>query len=198
MTKNSANKEKVSVRDRLLDAADRLFYQEGVRAVGIDRVLAEANAAKASLYSHFGCKDDLIAAYVKRRADAARESIDAFVEMFPPEERALRVFDFLAEWAVQADFRGCPIRHVVGELSDCKHPARELASRHRTWLIDRFTGWARAAGASDPKRMGGALLLLFDGAVVAAEQEGPARVRDARWAAASLLGLHSIKGKSGR
>lgn len=179
------------VRDRLLDAADRLFYQEGIRAVGIDRVLAEANAAKASLYSHFSCKDDLIAAYIGRRAQAARESIDAFVSSIPPEQRAFRIFDYLADWTGQPDFRGCPIQHVIGELSDCSHPARELATQQRKWLIDRFTSWARAAGATEPKRMGSVLLLLFDGAVVAAELDGPARAREARWAAQSLLEMHS-------
>ena len=56
----------IGVRDRLLAAADRLFYREGVRAVGIDRVLAEADAAKASLYQHFGCKDQLVASYLER------------------------------------------------------------------------------------------------------------------------------------
>src|SRR5207302_1048976 len=66
-----AKASEVGVRDRLLDAADRLFYQEGVRAVGIDRVLAEADAAKASLYQHFGCKDQLVASYLERRTDGA-------------------------------------------------------------------------------------------------------------------------------
>jgi hypothetical protein len=68
-----------------------------------------------------------------------------------------------------------------------------LAALQRKWLIDRFTQWAKAAGAAEPRRMGGALLVLFDGAVAAAEQDGPARLREAKWAAESLLGLHSIQ-----
>src|SRR5262245_13853444 len=87
-----------AVRDRLLDAADRLFYAEGVRAVGIDRVLEEANAAKASLYSHFGCKDELVAAYVARRSAMARESIETYVAAVPPRARARRFFDWVVEW----------------------------------------------------------------------------------------------------
>jgi len=70
----------VGVRDRLLDAADRLFYQEGVRAVGIDRVLAEADAAKASLYQHFGCKDQLVASYLERKTADARAQIERLFE----------------------------------------------------------------------------------------------------------------------
>ena len=66
----------MGVRDRLLDAADRLFYQEGVRAIGIDRVLSEADAAKASLYQHFGSKDQLVASCSERKTKDARASIE--------------------------------------------------------------------------------------------------------------------------
>ena len=176
-----------AVRERLLEAADRLFYEQGVRAVGIDRVLAEADAAKASLYSHFGCKDELVAAYVARRLSASRAAIDAYVEAFPPEERAVRFFDYVVDMTTRPDFRGCPVQHLVGELGDRGHPARQLACAQRSWLIERLTEWARAAGAADPERMGGALLALFDGAIAAAEQDGPERARDARWAAQRLL-----------
>lgn len=178
---------KTAVRERLLDAADRLFYEEGVQAVGIDRVLAEADAAKASLYSHFGCKDELVAAYVARRTGAARTAIENYVEKFPAAERALRFFDYVVGWTQQPDFRGCPVQHFVGELADRDHPARRLARDQRQWLIERFTEWARAAGAADATRMGGALLALFDGAVAASEQDGPQRAKDARWAAQRLL-----------
>jgi AcrR family transcriptional regulator len=181
------SKSRPPVRERLLEAADRLFYEQGVRAVGIDRVLAEADAAKASLYSHFGCKDELIAAYVARRTEAARTAIDEYVAQTPPAERAIRFFDYVVDWTARPEFRGCPVQHVVGELTDCNHPARQLAHAQRNWLVGRLTEWARAAGAAEPDRMAGALLTLFDGAVAAAEQDGPQRARDARWAAQRLL-----------
>ena len=176
-----------SVRERLLEAADRLFYEQGVRAVGIDRILAEADAAKASLYAHFGCKDQLVAAYVERRIETARASIDAYVNAFPPEERAVRFFDYVVDWTTKADFRGCPIQHLVGELNDREHPARQHAVAQREWLIGRLSEWSRAAGAADAEHLGGALVALFDGAIAAAEQDGPQRARDARWAVQRLL-----------
>jgi AcrR family transcriptional regulator len=176
-----------SVRERLLDTADRLFYREGVRAVGIDRVLAEAGAAKASLYSHFGCKDDLVAAHVERRITDARARIEAYVADIPPAERALRFFDLVVEWAKSPDFRGCPLHHVVVELSDPKHPARAVAAKQRQWMHARFLEWARAAGAPNPAAAAGALVVLFDGAVTASEHDGPQRARDARWMAGQLL-----------
>lgn len=187
MVKTPPKADGAAVKERLLDAADRLFYQEGVRAVGIDRVLAEAGAAKASLYSHFGCKDELVAAYVERRNDESRATIDAYVNRFPESERALRFFDFIVEWVTRSDFRGCAVQHVVGELADPAHPARVMAATQREWLIGRFTDWARAAGAADPRRTGGALLVLYDGAVAASVQDGPERARDARWSAERLL-----------
>ncbi len=176
------------VRDRLLDAADRLFYTEGVRATGIDRLLAEADAAKASLYSHFGCKDELVASYLERRIAAAREQIDAFTSAVPPGERALRIFDWVAEWVESPEFRGCPIQRVVSEIADPAHPACVAAAGQREWLLGRFTEWVKAAGVSNPVRVAGALMVLFDGAVTASEQDGPQRAKDARWAAKVLLG----------
>jgi AcrR family transcriptional regulator len=175
------------VRDRLLDAADRLFYQEGVRAVGIDRVLAEADAAKASLYAHFGCKDELVAAYVQRRVDDARARLEAYMAPIPPAERALRLFDWVLEWTEMPDFRGCPVLHVVSEIADAAHPARVVAAEQRAWVQQHLVVWAKAAGAAEPTRVAGALQVLFDGAVAAAEQDGPQRARDARWLAEQLL-----------
>ena len=114
----------VAVRDRLIDAADRLFYREGVRAVGIDRVLAEADAAKASLYQHFGGKDQLVASSLERRTVDARAHIEAYLADTPPSQRALKFFDWVVEWAESKDFRGCPLQHTVSELTDAAHPAR--------------------------------------------------------------------------
>lgn len=188
MSNASTTPPDAPVRDRLLDAADRLFYKEGVRAVGIDRVLAEAGAAKASLYSNFGCKDELVAAYVVRRAEAARKTIEDYVANTPPAKRALRLFDFLVDWIRSDDFRGCPMQLVVGELPDESHPARRMAADQHRWLMTRLVEWSSAAGAADPERTAGVLLVLFDGAVAASLQDGPKRAREARWAAKRILG----------
>lgn len=176
-----------SVRDRLLRTADRLFYREGVRAVGIDRILAEARAAKASLYAHFGGKDELVAAYVEGRVAAARQDIDAFVARVPPTERAVRVFDWVVDWVQSPDFRGCPLQHMMAEIVGPRHPARRVAAAQREWLLARFTSWSADAGVAQPAAMAGLLIVIFDGAVAAAEQDGPRRARDARRIAALLV-----------
>jgi len=182
-----ANTSEIGVRDRLLDAADRLFYREGVRAVGIDRVLAEADAAKASLYQHFGCKDQLVASYLERRTVDARAKIEAYLADTPPSGRALRFFDWVVEWAESKDFRGCPLQHTVSELTDATHPARVVALGQREWFTERFLEWTTAARVKDAKAMARALMVLFDGAVAGSEVDGPQRARDARWMAKKLL-----------
>src|SRR3954453_11847285 len=149
-----------SVRDRLLEAADRLFYREGVRAVGIDRVLAEAEAAKASLYQHFGCKDQLVASYLERRTVGARASIEAYLADTAPSQRALKFFDWVVEWAESKDFRGCPLQHTVSELTDAAHPARAVAYGQREWFTKRFLEWSTAAAVKDAKATARALFVL--------------------------------------
>ena len=171
----------MGVRDRLLAAADRLFYREGVRAVGIDRVLAEADAAKASLYQHFGCKDQLVASYLERRTADARVNIEAYLADTPPSQRALKFFDRVVEWAESKDFRGCPLQHTVSELTDAVHQARAIAHGQRE------REWTTAAGVKDPKATARALVVLFDGAVAGSEVDGPQRASDARWLAKKLL-----------
>ena len=177
----------IGVRDRLLDAADRLFYAEGVRAVGIDRVLAEAAAAKASLYQHFGGKDQLVASSLERRTVGARAHIEAYLANTPPSDRALKFFDWVVEWAESKDFRGCPLQHTLSELTDTAHPARAIAHGQREWFAERFGEWTRAAGMKDPKATARALMVLFDGAVAGSEVDGPQRASDARWMAKKLL-----------
>jgi AcrR family transcriptional regulator len=190
MSHKAAKRRKMSgmgVRDRLLDAADRLFYQEGVRATGIDRILAEAGAAKASLYQHFGGKDQLVASCLGRRTVDARANIEAYLADTPASERPLRFFDWVVEWTESEGFRGCPLLHTLSELTDAAHPARAIAHGQREWFTERLLEWTRAAGVKDPKATARALMVLFDGAVAGSEVDGPQRARDARWMARKLL-----------
>jgi len=155
--------------------------------VGIDRVLAEADAAKASLYQHFGCKDQLVASYLERRTAGARAHIEAYLADTPPSQRALKFFDWVLEWAESEDFRGCPLQHTVSELTDEAHPARAIALGQREWFKERFLEWTTAAGVKDPEATARALVVLFDGAIAGAEVDGPQRAIDARWMAEKLL-----------
>src|SRR4030095_14463876 len=172
-----AKTPETGVRDRLLNAADRLFYQEGVRAVGIDRVLSEADAAKASLYQHFGSKDQLVASYLERKTNDARASIEAYLAGTPPSQRALTFFDWVVAWAESKDFRGCPLQHTVSELTDAAHPARVIAHGQREWFAERFLEWTKAAGVKDAEATAPAPRVVLGGGGAGAQSWRAARGR---------------------
>src|SRR5579884_829814 len=108
--------EQLSARERLLAAANELFYEEGVNTVGIDRVIERAGVAKATLYSAFGSKDELIRAYLEQRYQARRERTMRAVEKFEtPRERLMAVFDTLSESLSQPNYHGCAFVNASAE-----------------------------------------------------------------------------------
>jgi AcrR family transcriptional regulator len=178
------------VRDRLLDAADALFYERGIRNVGIDEVIATAGVAKASLYSHFSSKDDLIAEYVQRRSDEWWRWFHGSVESraSTPAARLMAVFDVLGEWVASADFRGCALQNAAIELADSSHAAHRVVVTGKRAVRAYLMELAREAEVRNGKALGEQLALLFEGAIVTALLEGSAApARHARAAAAMLL-----------
>lgn len=178
-----------SARERLLAAADELFYAEGVHTVGIDRVIERAGVAKASLYSCFGNKDGLVRAYLQGRFEERRDRIMGHVERHAdPRDRLLAVFDSLIEAAAKADYRGCAF-YNAGSESDPNGVVREESAASRAWTRQLFTDLAGAAGVADPAALAGQLVILYDGATSGTRQDGgPAAAIGARAMAATLLG----------
>ncbi|MEU4559358.1 TetR/AcrR family transcriptional regulator [Actinoplanes sp. NPDC023936] len=184
----SATSPRPSARDRLLDAADELFYAQGVHTVGIDKVIEHAGVAKASLYSTFGSKDGLVRAYLQRRHDDRRNRITTGLERFDnPRDRLLGVFDVLAETAAKPDFRGCAFYNASAEA----HPSnvvQEEADATRAWTRQLFLDLARDAGARDPEALAAQLVILYDGSTAGARLDrGPHAPALARTMAAALL-----------
>lgn len=177
------------VRDRLLAAAERLIYRDGISATGVDTILAEASVARMSLYNQFGSKDGLVLAALERRDRRWMAWYETRVTALAPAGpgRALALFDALDEWFRQPDFHGCAFINAAGELADPAHAVRQLSARHKLALA-RFVGdVADEAGQGALNR---ALFLLIEGAIVAAMVEGrPDAARDARQVAARLLAL---------
>ena len=177
-----------SVEDRILDSACQLFYKEGVQATGIERVLSRAGAAKASLYAHYGSKDDLVRAYLERQAEAWMSRVRERIG--PAEGRAglLRLFDLLGDFAGRKDFRGCPFLNATSELADPSHPARTVMRRQREWLHGLVRGLLSAAGVGDLDRVTRAIVVLHDGALASAVLDGdPGAAAAARFAVERLL-----------
>ncbi|MHA6622594.1 TetR/AcrR family transcriptional regulator [Pseudonocardia sp. DLS-67] len=178
-----------SVRDRLLAAADELFYAEGITAVGVERIRRAADVAKSSIYEHFGSKDGLVAAYLAGRSAGWRERLGAALAAADPVPAAQLdvVFDELGAWFTEPDFRGCPFINASAELPDPSHPAAVVAAEHRAWVLGLLTDIAVRAGARNPTRLGRQLALLYDASMVAAHNGGSDAAADAKAAAATLL-----------
>jgi AcrR family transcriptional regulator len=167
---------------RILAAADKLFYRQGIRAAGVDAVAAEAGVSKRTLYNYYPSKDDLIAAYLTARFRHIAPS-DA-----PAREQILGYFEYLERAFANASFRGCPYVNAVTELSDPKHAAAGIAlqfkEQRRLWyraLLERL-------GVKDPDTLATQLQILAEGALAGALVRGdPALARSARAAAEVLM-----------
>lgn len=154
-----------SARERLLTAADRLFYAEGVHAVGIDRLLEEAGVAKGSLFYNFAGKEELVGAYLEGRAAQRRERIAAHQEgLSDPVEMILAMFDALAEAAASPTYNGCPFANANAEATTDGVEAHALR-QFRTWLHGEFRRLAQDAGVAEPDDVALQLQVLYDGAV---------------------------------
>src|ERR1700744_6075888 len=176
-----------SARERLLDAADELFYEEGIHIVGIDRVIEKAGVAKASLYSTFGSKDELVRAYLTRRYDQRRTRITEWVNRCStPRERLLGVFHALGEPIAQPGYHGCAFATATAESSRGS-VAEQVTQEYRAWTRALFTDLARDAGAADPATLGAQLHLLYDGVNWAARIDRDLDAAGRAQAAAAVL-----------
>ncbi len=183
----AVKEDQPSVRERLLAAADELFYNEGVHTVGIDRVIEQAGVSKASLYALFGSKDELIRGYLERRHEARRRRIEqAFARCDTPRERLLAVFDVLADRLSRPESRGCAFINAGAE-SPLGSATEQATQDYRAWVVELFAEQARAAGAADPKALAAQLILLYDGAAVVVRMDGPSTAPAAARQAAELL-----------
>ena len=168
----STSARKASARERLLAAADELFYAEGVHTVGIDRIIERAGVAKASLYSSFGSKEELVRAYLEHRHEIRRGRLLAGLERFGnPRDRLLGVFDVLAELTATPGFRGCAFYNASAESVAEGGAVEQVSNANRAWTRGLFTELARDAGVPDPPGLADQLMLLYDGASVGARMD---------------------------
>jgi AcrR family transcriptional regulator len=186
----STASDRSAARERILDAASDLFYREGIRAAGVDTIVARAGVAKMTLYHHFPSKDELVVAFLSRRDERWRRWFEGAVERraATPRERLLAVFDALEEWFASADFRGCAFINAAAEFPDAEHPARQVVLEHKRQVRAYLYRLATEAGLSDADALAHQLLILIEGAIVTAVIEGgAAAAQRARRAAAALL-----------
>jgi AcrR family transcriptional regulator len=164
-----------SARERLLEAAENLFYRQGIRSVGVDEIVACADVAKMSLYRSFPSKDELVAAYLEGRDARYWGWWDDVAARYPDDarEQLRALFRGLARLATRADWRGCPFTNAATEFPEPAHPARKVAERNKHELRRRLLELARALKAKRPAQLADQLVLLFEGAYSSAQTFGP-------------------------
>lgn len=167
--------DSTDLQQHILAVASSLFYQRGVRAVGIDLVIEQAGIAKTSLYRYFPTKDDLIVAFLQREdvdfwavwdEVAARHADD-------PEGELDAHMRWIGERLARANYRGCPQINVAAEFAEHDHPARFVARAHMHAMRERLATITRRLGVEQPDRLAGQLAVLINGAFVSSELLAP-------------------------
>lgn len=179
-------------RQRLLDAADELFYTRGIESTGIDAVLRRASVARQSLYDHFGGKDGLITAYLARRDESFRAWFTQRLAALSPDPRAqlAGVFDVVEAFTQSPGFCGCAFIAAAESLADSHHPGRRLAAVNKRAVREAIIDLAERAGVAEPAAAGAVLATLIDGVLVAARmgpEDGRVALAAARRVAAGLI-----------
>jgi AcrR family transcriptional regulator len=159
------------VRARILETACTLFYQHGVRAVGVDLVVEKAGVAKTSLYRHFRTKDDLIAAFLQREDEDFWGTWDRVADQHgdQPSAELDAHLGWIGERVGRPNYRGCPQINVAAEFPEIDHPARKVASAHKRQMRQRLKGIAERLGVARPDELAGQLSVLINGAFVSSQ-----------------------------
>ncbi|MBT2387746.1 TetR/AcrR family transcriptional regulator [Streptomyces sp. ISL-11] len=175
---------------RVLDAAEALFYEHGVHAVGMDRIRGASGVSLKRLYQCFESKEELVEAYLRRRDTRWRTALAAHVTAARSlaADAPLAVFDWLREWFREPDFHGCAFINAFGEMGTGSPAVADAVKEHKAELRRYLLALVREAGAAEPERLADQLSVLVDGAITTAAVTGtPDAARQARSAAAVLL-----------
>jgi AcrR family transcriptional regulator len=187
-TGTATRRSSAETREHVLEVAHDLFYWQGIRAVGVDRIAAEAGVAPTTLYRLWASKDDLVAAYVERADRGYREWFDAATGDGSPRERILSLFDALVEQTQPDRCRGCPFQMALTEFPDPAVAAHRNAAANKAWVRARLGELTAGLAVTDPEALADRLALLIEGvyaSVQALGSGGPAR--DARAFAEAIL-----------
>ncbi|ASU84695.1 hypothetical protein CDO52_19500 [Nocardiopsis gilva YIM 90087] len=177
------------VRERVLEAAGRLFYRDGIQAVGMDAIRTASGISLKRLYQCFPSKESLVTHYLAQRDMNWRYALTRFVDAADTDGPCtLAAFDFLASWFTTDDFRGCAFINAFGELGARSEQVAHSVYAHKRTLLGHLQDFLYRDGITQPERLAEQLLLLMDGAIVcAATGTNPNAAEDARAVAAGLL-----------
>jgi AcrR family transcriptional regulator len=177
-----------SPRSRLLEAAGRLFYGEGIHSVGVDRLVREAGVTLATFYRHFPTKEALVEAYLRDTDQRLRDNVEAALRDRDPRQALEALLDLMDQRTSAPGFRGCQFINAAAEYPGRAHPVHVAVDDHRAWFRRAAAEIARAIGHPDPGEAAQFLVVLHDGALVAASLDDQRAVQaSVRKAARQLL-----------
>jgi AcrR family transcriptional regulator len=181
---SAAEPQTLDARERILGAAYELFSRDGIRAVGIDAIIARAGVARMTLYRHFASKDDLVLAFLQRREELwTRDWLQAEVDRraTEPGQKLLAIFDVFDEWFRHDDFEGCSFINVLLEIADPVSPLHRASASYLAQIRSFVERLAAEAGVEDAEDFAGKWHILMKGSIVAAaegDREAARRVQE--------------------
>ena len=180
---------KIDKRQHIVETAYGLFKRVGFHATGIDRIIAEADVAKMTMYRHFPSKDDLMVEVLAYRAARFDRQLDRLAEQAAtPEQKIGTIFDWYSRWFESADFHGCLFAHALAEFGDPAHPVFQAAARQKSGLQQRMRLiLEETMPVAATESVSAALLMLLEGATLMARMGRRDTIRDARRAAMVIL-----------
>ncbi|MEU1367389.1 TetR/AcrR family transcriptional regulator [Streptomyces sp. NPDC005803] len=162
-TKDGSTSE---ARSRLLGTATRVFYAEGIHSVGVDRIIAEAQVTRATLYRHFAGKEELVLAYLDQADRGIRAQVEgAQAGGESADDKVRAVGRAITEGIRSPGFRGCAFLNAVAEYPDPGHPIHRAVLAHRQWFLDTVTELLAQAGHVPADAAGRHFVMLRDGAM---------------------------------
>ena len=158
---------KAPVRERILEAATRRYYAEGIRAVSADRLIADAGISKVTFYRYFASKDDLVVAYLEQASAREKDGVTAERAKGDPSAVLRWYADSVGAMSCAPGFRGCPFINAAAEIADPKHPGRRIVTEHRAWLTAQATELLTEMNVERAEARAEQLMMLRDGAMIA-------------------------------
>lgn len=155
------------MRERIIEAATELFYGQGIRAVSAEKIIERVGITKVTFYRHFPSKDDLIVAYLERRARWERDAVDGARQASGGACEAFRMIaEGIGAESCSPGFRGCPFINAAAEYADAEHPVRKVVDSHRRWFKNAFEQMLQELGVTELSDAADQLVMLRDGAMV--------------------------------
>jgi AcrR family transcriptional regulator len=168
-----------AARQRLLETASKIFYEQGIHAISVDELIEAADVSRTTFYRHFPGKEELVTAYLQERDGSIRARVGEAARIGAEPIELLRMLVLgIGDEICGPGFRGCPFINAAAEYPDAEHPVRQVVHAHRTWFVDTIADVVAASGHPEPKKAASALNLLRDGAMVGGYLADPESVRE--------------------